>query len=106
MVSSYVIGIVLFASSDWKRLRGEMMKFELGEVLYVTILVSKAVSWQIFSIGTVRLTSKVSSLLSNVVNIIGLPIIPILAVVFFHYDMNRVKMVSTVMALWGVPIKF
>ncbi|KVH95060.1 Calycin [Cynara cardunculus var. scolymus] len=42
MVSSLVITIVLFASEDWRRLREEMMKFELGKVAYVMILVSNA----------------------------------------------------------------
>ena len=62
------------------------MEFELGEVSYV---------------GTVGLTFKVSSLFSNVVSTFGLPIVPILAVVFFHDDMNGVKMVSMAMAVWG-----
>ncbi|KAI3739365.1 hypothetical protein L2E82_29768 [Cichorium intybus] len=101
MVSSFVIVIGIFASGDWKMLRGEMMEFELGEVLYVMILVSKAVSWQIFSIGIMGLTFKVTSLFSNVVSTVGLPIVPILAVVFFHDEMSGVKIVSMVMAVWG-----
>ncbi|XP_024983578.1 purine permease 21-like [Cynara cardunculus var. scolymus] len=101
MVSSLVITIGLFASGDWKRLRAEMMKFELGNVAYVMILVSKAVCWQIFSIGTLGLIFKVSCLFSNVVSTVGLPIVPILAVVFFHEEINGVKMVSMVMAIWG-----
>ncbi|KAI3697514.1 hypothetical protein L6452_30607 [Arctium lappa] len=101
MVSSFVITIGLFASGDWRRLRAEIMKFELGKVAYVMILVSKAVCWQIFSIGTLGLIFKVSCLFSNVVSTVGLPIVPILAVVFFHEEMNGVKMVSMVMAIWG-----
>ena len=66
----------------------------------MTILVTKVVSWQIFSIGTVGLTFKVSSLFSNVLVLLGV-LVPILAVVFFHDDMNGVKMVSMAMAVWG-----
>ncbi|KAJ9558229.1 hypothetical protein OSB04_012843 [Centaurea solstitialis] len=101
MVSSLVITIGLFASGDWRRLGAEMMKFELGKVAYVMILVTKAVCWQIFSIGTLGLIFKVSCLFSNVVSTVGLPIVPILAVVLFHEEMNGVKMVSMVMAIWG-----
>ena len=42
-----------------------------------------------------------SSLFFNVISVLGLPVIPVLAVIFFHEKMNGVKAISMVLAIWG-----
>ncbi|KAH9627388.1 hypothetical protein KSS87_001227 [Heliosperma pusillum] len=67
----------------------------------VQVVVWTALTWQLYSIGIVGLINKVSSLFSNVVATLGLPIVPVLAVIFFHDSMDGVKVVAMVLAIWG-----
>ena len=78
-----------------------MEEFELGKLSYVMTLVWTAVSWQVFAVGSVGLIFKVSSLFANVISTLGLPIVPVLAVVFFHDKMYGVKVVAMLLAIWG-----
>ncbi|XP_062093384.1 probable purine permease 10 [Humulus lupulus] len=91
----------LFASSEWKNLGNEMYAFRLGKVSYVMTLVGTAISWQAFFIGTIGLILEVSSLFSNAISVLGLPMVPILAVFFFNEKMYGVKVISLVLAIWG-----
>ncbi|CAI0545180.1 unnamed protein product [Linum tenue] len=54
-----------------------------------------------FSIGAVGLIFEVSSLFSNSISAVGLPIVPIMAVFFFNDKMNGIKGVSMALAVWG-----
>ncbi|CAI0397907.1 unnamed protein product [Linum tenue] len=47
------------------------------------------------------LVFEVSSVFSNVVGTVGLPLAPIMAVVVFDDRMSGVKAVAMVLALWG-----
>ncbi|KAJ8632016.1 hypothetical protein MRB53_025352 [Persea americana] len=94
-----VIG--LFASGEWKRLKGEMEEYGKGRVSYVMTLVWTAVSWQVTFVGTVGLSFWVSSLFTMVISTMALPIIPILAVIFFHDKMDGVKILALLIAIWG-----
>ncbi|WCJ27348.1 purine permease 10 [Euphorbia peplus] len=91
----------LFASGEWKGLKGEMEMFEVGHVGYVMTLVWTAICWQVFNIGCVGLIFEVSSLFSNVISTVGLPIVPVLAVFVFHDSMDGLKIISMVLAVWG-----
>ena len=84
----------LFASGEWKGLNREMEDFELGKFLYVNTLIWTAIAWQIFTIGAVGLILEVSSLFSNVISVLGLAFIPVIAVIFFHDEMDGVKVIS------------
>jgi len=101
LVATCATLVGLFASGDWKGLKREMEDFELGEFLYVSTLVWAAIAWQIFTFGTVGLIHEVSSLFSNVISSLGLPVIPVLAVIFFHDEMDGVKAIAMVLAIWG-----
>ncbi|KAK2985773.1 hypothetical protein RJ640_025781 [Escallonia rubra] len=101
VVAACAILVGLFASGEWKTYKNEMEVFELGKVSYVMTLVWIAIAWQVFSIGCVGLIFKVSSLFSNVISTLGLPIVPSLAVVFFHDKMDGVKVVSMLLGIWG-----
>ncbi|KAI6703486.1 hypothetical protein NL676_012622 [Syzygium grande] len=101
LVSSVIILVGLFVSGEWEHLGREMDGFELGKVTYVMNLVWTAIAWQVFMIGTVGLIFEVSSLFSNSISAVGLPIVPILAVAFFGERMEGVKVIAMILAVWG-----
>lgn len=100
-VATIAILVGLFASGEWKGLTTEMEGYELGKLSYVMNLVWTAVTWQVFSIGAIGLIFEVSSLFSNVISTLGLPVVPVFAVVFFHDKMDGVKVVAMLLAMWG-----
>ncbi|KAL3741549.1 hypothetical protein ACJRO7_017073 [Eucalyptus globulus] len=101
LVASVIILVGLFASGEWEHLGREMDEYELGKVSYVMNLVGTAISWQLFGIGAIGLISDVSSLFSNSISAVGLPIVPIFAVVFFGDRMDGIKVISMILAIWG-----
>ncbi|XVF25510.1 hypothetical protein REPUB_Repub13aG0219000 [Reevesia pubescens] len=101
VVATLVILVGLFASGEWKSLDREMEEFKLGKTSYVNVLFWIAIGWQVFSIGAVGLILEVSSLFSNVISTLGLPIIPVLAMIFFHDKISGIKVISMVLAIWG-----
>ncbi|CAN1249139.1 Purine permease 21 [Linum perenne] len=101
LVATVLTLVGLFGSGEWKVISREMDSFHLGAVSYLMTLISIAVFWQLFSIGIVGLIFQVSSLFSNSISVVGLPIVPIMAVFCFHDTMNGIKGVSMVLALWG-----
>ncbi|XP_073526363.1 uncharacterized protein [Phyllobates terribilis] len=101
LVATCATLIGLFASGEWKTLHGEMKGYELGSTSYVMTLVWIALSWQIFAFGSLKLITLLSSLFSNVIGTLGLPVVPVLAVVIFQDKMNGIKAVAMVLAIWG-----
>lgn len=101
MVASSAILIGLFASGEWRSLKREMDGFDLGKVSYLMILLWTTICWQLFTIGCVGLIFEVSSLFSNAISVLGLPIVPVFAVIFFHDKMDGLKIVAMILAVWG-----
>ena len=101
LLATCVSLVGLFASGEWKSLKDEMYAFRPGKVCYVMTLTGTAISWQAFFIGTVGLILEVSSLFSNAISVLGLPMVPILAVFFFKEKMYGVKVISLILAIWG-----
>nr|XP_029143454.1 serine/threonine-protein phosphatase 7 long form homolog isoform X4 [Arachis hypogaea] len=101
IVATIATLIGLFASGEWKGLNEEMRGYEMGEVSYVLNLTFTAIIWQLFSIGCVGLIFEVSSLFSNSISVLGVPIVPLLAVIVFKDKMHGIKAISMVLALWG-----
>lgn len=101
MVETSVVIMAMVFTEEWRNLAKEMESFELGKMLYWLILAAIAVSWQLFAIGAVSLIFEVSSLFSNVIGSVGLPLMPILAVIFFHEKMDGLKIVSLLLAALG-----
>lgn len=95
------IVVGLFVSGEWRGLKREMEEFELGEVSYVMTVVWTAILWKVYTVGCVGLIFEVSSLFSNAVCVLGLPIVPVAAVVLFHDEMSGLKGVAMVLAVWG-----
>ncbi|GAB2296910.1 hypothetical protein Dimus_031012 [Dionaea muscipula] len=101
IVASVVMSVGLLASGEWKGVRKEMEEYELGRVSYMMNLIGTAVLWQVFQLGCIGLVFEVSSLFSNVVGTLGVPMTPVLAVIFLHDKMNGLKVVSMLLAIWG-----
>ncbi|PON47129.1 Purine permease [Parasponia andersonii] len=91
----------LFASGEWRGLGKEVKEYQKGTVSYVMTLVWTALTWQICSVGLLGLIFEASSLFSNVISTLSLPVIPILAVIFFHDRMNGLKAMAMLLAIWG-----
>ncbi|KAL2322806.1 hypothetical protein Fmac_027185 [Flemingia macrophylla] len=92
----------LFASGEWSGLKKEMKEYEMGKASYFLTLTFTTILWQLFTIGCVGLISEVSSLFSNAISVLGVPVVPILAVIFFHDKMHGIKAISMVLAIWGI----
>lgn len=65
----------LFVSGERKGPKKEMNGFEHGKLSYVMTLIWATLSCQLCNIGSVRLIFQVSSLFSNVISTIALPLI-------------------------------
>nr|CAE04314.3 OSJNBb0016D16.5 [Oryza sativa Japonica Group] len=101
LVATAASVVGLFASGEWRSLRGEMNAFRSGQFSYLMTLLWAAVSWQVANIGVLGLIFEVSALFSNVISTVSLPVIPFFAVVVFHDRMNGVKIVAMLIAIWG-----
>ncbi|KAK6162735.1 hypothetical protein DH2020_002576 [Rehmannia glutinosa] len=101
VVATCLAIVGLFASGEWKTLHGEMGNFTTGKVSYVMTLVWTAVAWQVCSVGVVGLIFVVSSLFSNVISTLSLAVTPIASLIVFHDNMNGVKIIAMLLALWG-----
>lgn len=101
LVASCGAVVGLFASGEWRGLKGEMDGFKKGKVAYLMVLIWTGVSWQVASVGVVGLIFVVSSLFSNVISTLAFPVVPVFAVIFFHDKMDGVKVMSMLIALWG-----
>ncbi|RDY11408.1 putative purine permease 10, partial [Mucuna pruriens] len=101
VISTCCCVVGLFVSGEWKALDKELKEYEDEKVSYVMTLVWIAVGWQISNIGLLGLIFEVSSLFSMVIDTIELPIIPILAAIFFHDKINGMKVIAFLLAAWG-----
>lgn len=100
-VATCVCVVGLFVSGDWKILGKEMKEFKEGDASYLLTLIWTAISWQICSVGLLGLIFEVSSLFSNVISTLSLPVVPIFAVIFFDDKINGVKVMALLLAVWG-----
>ncbi|KAL6651280.1 hypothetical protein ACP70R_010205 [Stipagrostis hirtigluma subsp. patula] len=101
LVATFASLVGLFASGEWRDLKGEMDRFHSGEFSYLMTLVWSAVAWQVASLGAVGLVFEVSSLFSNATTILALPVVPLFAVIVFHDKMEAVKVIILLIAIWG-----
>ncbi|EPS68883.1 hypothetical protein M569_05883, partial [Genlisea aurea] len=102
LVATAVIVVGFFGSGEWRKISGEMKGYRSGKVSYVMNLFWTAVSWQVFNLGCIGLVFKVSSLFSNVISMVGLPVGPVLAVLFLKDKFSGLKGVSMALAMWGL----
>ncbi|XP_020260780.1 probable purine permease 11 isoform X2 [Asparagus officinalis] len=101
LVSTIAAFAGLFASGEWRSLKGEMESFEKGKLGYLMTVIWSSVAWQVTNVGLVGLIFEVSSLFSNVISTLGIPIVPVFAVILFGDKMDGMKVISLLLALWG-----
>ncbi|CAK9327583.1 unnamed protein product [Citrullus colocynthis] len=101
LVACIAVVVGLFVSGEWRDLKREMDEFELGKVSYFMTLFFITLMWKAFTVGCVGLILEVSSLFSNAVSVLGLPIVPVAAVIVFHDKMSKLKGVSMALAIGG-----
>lgn len=91
----------LFGSQEWRGLNKEMYEFGLGKVSYLMVLIWASVSWQVHTVGEVGLIFEVSSLFSDAVSVLSLPLAPFLAVMFLQERLDGTRVVATVLSFWA-----
>ncbi|KAK4858684.1 hypothetical protein QYF36_020452 [Acer negundo] len=91
-----------FASREWKCLTKEMEEYELRKVSYIMTITWAAITSQVFLIGTIGLIFELSSFFCNAIVVLSLLVVPVLALIVFHDKMDGVKVISMVMAIWGI----
>lgn len=91
----------LFVSGEGNGLKREIEGFKEGKVSYVMSLIGAAFAWQVSSIGALGLIFMVSSLFSNVISMMSLPLVPIASVVFYNDRIDGVKVIAMLLAIWG-----
>lgn len=101
LVASLVCIVGLLGSRDFLHLPSQYQQFRFEKVVYWITLIFSAIAWQAFFLGTFGLIFLVSYLFSYVVNSVAQPIVPFLAVIFFHEKLNGSKIIALLMGLWG-----
>eukprot|EP01018_Ginkgo_biloba_P005418 Gb_25281 [translate_table: standard] len=101
IVATVVCIMGLFISGESRQLKEEARNFTTGKRAYCMTLIWSAIGWQVCSVGVIGLIFLVSSLFSNVMSTLSLPVVPILAVGFFHDKMNALKIMAMLLGIWG-----
>ncbi|KAG0527205.1 hypothetical protein BDA96_06G213100 [Sorghum bicolor] len=92
----------LFASGEWRTIAGEMEAYKKGELAYAMTLAWTAVSWQLCTMGLMGLVAAVSSLFTNIISTVGMPLSPVIAVIFLGDRMDGVKLMAMLIGVWGL----
>lgn len=101
VVASVFSLIGMWADGDFKAVREEAMSFDLGVAAYTSTLVWSAVGWQLYVLGGAGIIFLASSLMSCVFMTAMIPILPILAVAFFHDSFSALKAIAMLLSIWG-----
>ncbi|KAK1367050.1 putative purine permease [Heracleum sosnowskyi] len=91
----------MLINKDFEAMPREARNFELGETKYYVVLVCTAMMWQLFFLGVNGVILCGSSLLSGIIITVLLPVIEILAVIFYDEKFQAEKGVALVLSLWG-----
>ncbi|KAE8669475.1 Chaperone protein DNAj, putative isoform 1 [Hibiscus syriacus] len=93
--------IGMLINNDFKAIGRKAKEFELGETKYYMVAIFSAILWQGYFLGGIRTVFCGSSPLSGMVMAIHLPILEILAMIFFREKFETGKGLSLVLSLWG-----
>ncbi|XAR62116.1 hypothetical protein NMG60_11016741 [Bertholletia excelsa] len=99
--ATVVCTIGMLINNDFQAIPKEARNFDLGETTYYVVLVCSAIIWQCFFLGAIGVIFSASSLLSAIIIAVLLPVIEILAVIFYSEKFQAEKGVSLVLSLWG-----
>ncbi|XVF64852.1 hypothetical protein PTKIN_Ptkin09bG0199700 [Pterospermum kingtungense] len=91
----------MLVNNDFKAIPREAREFGLGETKYYVVAITSGIIWQGFFLGAIGVIFCASSLLSGVIIAVLLPVIEILAVVFYKENFQAEKGVALALSLWG-----
>ncbi|KAG8066012.1 hypothetical protein GUJ93_ZPchr0004g39360 [Zizania palustris] len=91
----------LFISGEWSTLTPEMDGYKKGKVAYAMTLAWTAISWQLTTMGMMGLVATVSSLFTNVISTVAMPLCPVIAVIFLGDRMDGVMILAMLIGIWG-----
>lgn len=91
----------MLVNNDFKAIPREAKNFELGEAKYYIVLVWSGIIWQFFFLGAIGVIFCASSLLSGIIIAVLLPVIEVLAVIFYQEKFQAEKGVALLLSLWG-----
>lgn len=84
-VASVVCLVGLFASGEFKELKGDSERFKKGETYYVLSLIGLALSWQVWAVGLIGLVLYVSGVFGDVVHMCTSPLVALFVVMAFDF---------------------
>ncbi|XP_076888734.1 purine permease 1-like [Bidens hawaiensis] len=96
----------MLVNNDFKVIPEEATQFGLGKSKYYIILCASALIWQCFFLGAIGVIFCASSLLSGIIIAVLLPVIEVLAVIFYKEKFQAEKGVALVLSLWGLASYF
>ncbi|RZC89328.1 hypothetical protein C5167_029235 [Papaver somniferum] len=91
----------MLVNNDFKVIQREGKEYELGETNYYVVLVASSITWQLCYLGTIGVIFCSTSLLAGVIGAVVLPVIEILAVIFYHESFKAEKGIALFLSLWG-----
>lgn len=91
----------MLAHGDLHAVHGEAMHFNSGLPSYILTLLFSAIGWQLYFLGGCGIIFLSSSLMSCVFMTAMIPILPILAVIFFHDTFSALKGIAMLLSIWG-----
>ncbi|KAL0694528.1 hypothetical protein Bca4012_061708 [Brassica carinata] len=104
-VATLICLVGLFASGEFKELKGDSERYKKGRTYYVMSLVGLALSWQVWGVGLLGLVLLVSGLFADVVHMCASPVVALLVVLAFDFKdddfgwQRRGALVGAVLAL-------
>lgn len=79
-IATLICTVGLFASGEFKELKGDSERFKKGKTYYILSLVGLALSWQVWAVGLLGLVLLVSGLFADVVHMCASPVVALLVV--------------------------
>eukprot|EP01018_Ginkgo_biloba_P032574 Gb_18501 [translate_table: standard] len=101
VVATVVCVVGLVGSGEVREVRREANTFRSGKVAFYMTLIWSALGWQMSSVGMFALTLLVSSLFTNVVSAVTVPLVPIVSVFFFNDELDALKVIAMLLGVWG-----
>ncbi|KAL0732564.1 hypothetical protein Bca4012_008773 [Brassica carinata] len=84
-IATLICLVGLFASGEFKELKGDSQRFKKGEAYYFLSLVGLALSWQVWAVGLLGLVFLVSGVFADVVHMCASPVVALLVVFAFDF---------------------
>ncbi|XP_020258183.1 purine permease 3-like, partial [Asparagus officinalis] len=94
-----VVGMIV--NKDFQAIQQEAKNFKSGETSYYMVLIWSAIFSQFFYLGIIGVIHYTSALLSGIILAVLVPVIEILAVIFFNESFNGGKGVALALSIWG-----